>query len=100
MPVFAIAPVQQGVVDWAQARTLPPLSLTKVQLKILKFIHWYQQMWGATPIYREIGAACGLGSDSAVAYQVRRMRELGALRKPSRLHRAILLNVIPVPRPA
>jgi SOS-response transcriptional repressor LexA len=96
MPVFTIAPVQQGVADWARARSLPSLPLTQVQLKILKFIYWYQRMWGATPIYREIGAACGLGSESAVAYQVRRLRELGAVRKPSRLHRAILLDVIPV----
>lgn len=98
MPDFTVAPVLQGVADWAQARPLPTLPLTPIQLKILTFVHRYQQMWGATPIYREIARACGLGSDSAVAYQIRRLRELGAVRKPARLHRAVLLNVIPVSR--
>jgi SOS-response transcriptional repressor LexA len=100
MPHFTIAPIRDGGADWNRARPVPRPALTQVQLKILAFIHWYQQMWAATPIYREIARACGLGSDSAVAYQVRRLVQLGVVRKPARLHRAVLLNLIPVPRPA
>jgi SOS-response transcriptional repressor LexA len=94
MSMFMIAPVKEGSADWARPRLLPPLK--PIQIKILSFVHRYQQMWGTTPLYREIGHACGLQSDSAVAYQVRRLQLLGAVRKPPRLHRAMHLTVIPV----
>lgn len=100
MPRFAVAPVQQGTANWAAARTVVPPPLTPVQVAIIKFVHWYQQMWGATPLYREIGQACGLASDSAVAYQIRRLVTLGLVRKPARLHRAMHLTVVPVPQAA
>jgi hypothetical protein len=98
MPGFTIAPMRQGIADWDQARPVPLPPLTPVQLKVIVYVHRYQQLWGATPLYREIGQACGLRSDSAVAYQVGRLVQLGAARKPARLHRVILLNLIPVIR--
>lgn len=96
MPEFAIAPVLQGGADWAGARPVPTLPLTPTQIKILTFVHKYQQMWGASPLYREIARACDLASATSVAYQIRRLAELGAIRKPARLHRAIRLTVVPV----
>lgn len=95
MNYFAIAPVQAGIADWAQARTMLPPQLTPVQIRIIAFIHHYQQMWGESPLYREIGRNCGLRSESAVAYQIRRLVELGMLLKPARLVRAIRLAIVP-----
>jgi SOS-response transcriptional repressor LexA len=74
-------------------------ALTPIQIKILSFIQKYQQLWGATPRYGEIALDCGLGSDSAVGYQIRRLAKLGIVHKPARLHRAIRLIVIPVAGP-
>lgn len=96
MPEFTIAPVLQGSAVWATARPVPTLPLTGIQIKILAFVHKYQQMWGATPLYREIARACDLASPTSVAYQIRRLVELGAILKPARLHRAIRLTVVPV----
>jgi repressor LexA len=93
---FALAPVQDGGADWARAATVVPPRLTPTQAEILAFVHRYQRMWGATPMYREIGKACGLRSDSSVAYQIQRLVQLGMLRKPPRLHRAVVLAVVPV----
>lgn len=95
MQFFAVAPVQQGIADWAAAQWAP--MLTPIQIDIIAFIHGYQRMWGQTPLYREIAQACRLGGDSAVAYQVHRMRKLGVLGKPYRLVRAMRLNVVLVP---
>lgn len=93
---FALALVRDGGADWAEAATVAPPRLSPVQAKILKFVHHYQQLWGSTPLYCEIGKACGLRSDSAVGYQIQCLVRLGVLRKPPRLHRAVILKVVPV----
>lgn len=95
---FAIAPVCAGTADWAQSRLVLPPALTPIQIRIITFIHRYQQMWGQSPLYREIGRDCGLRSESAVAYQIRRLVQLGMMRKPARLVRALYLTVIPASR--
>jgi SOS-response transcriptional repressor LexA len=94
---FAIAPVHLGAVDWVSSQPVVLPQLTPVQIRIVAFIHRYQQMWGASPLYREIGQGCGLGSESAVAYQIARLVAAGVLRKPARLHRALRLTMVPVP---
>lgn len=96
MSRYTIAPVRFGTVEWAAARPLDMPSLTRVQTEIVKFIHRYQSRWGSTPLYSEIGRACRLASDSAVAYQIARLVGLGVLHKPPRRHRAIVLKIVPV----
>jgi LexA DNA binding domain len=83
--------------DWGCAQPVPaPVPLSATQLRMLSFIRRYQHMWGDTPLYREIGEACGLRSDSAVQYQIQRLTALGLVRKPPRLMRAICVNAVPV----
>ena len=93
---FAIAPVHLGAADWVSSQPVALPQLTPVQIRIVSFIHRYQQMWGASPLYREIGEGCGLGSESAVGYQIARLVAAGVLRKPARLHRALRLTMVPV----
>lgn len=93
---FAIAPVDAAGAVWDQSRSVDRNGLTPVQIRIITFIHEYQQMWGRSPLYREIGRGCGLRSESAVGYQISRLVTLGVLRKPARLVRAMHLTIIPV----
>lgn len=93
---FAIAPVDAAGAVWDQSRPVDRNALTPVQVRIITFIHEYQEMWGQSPLYREIGRACGLNSQSAVCYQIGRLVALGVLRKPARLVRAMHLTMIPV----
>jgi SOS-response transcriptional repressor LexA len=93
---YTIAAVTPHGADWEQARSVQPVVLTPVQQRICAFVRSYQQMWGDTPLYREIAQACGLSSDSSVQYQIRRLVKLGLMYKPPRLMRAILLHAVPV----
>jgi len=93
---FTIAAVTPQGADWERARTVQPVALSPVQQRIYDFVRDYQQMWGDTPLYREIAQACGLSCDSAVAYQIGRLVRLGMIRKPPRLVRAIRLSAVPV----
>lgn len=93
---FAIAPVDAAGAAWDQSQPVDRDMLTPVQIRIITFIHEYQEMWGESPLYREIGRACGLRSDSAVCYQIGRLVAQGVLRKPARLVRAMYLTIVPV----
>jgi hypothetical protein len=93
---FAIAPVDAAGAVWDKSQPVDRNMLTPVQIRIILFIRDYQDLWGESPLYREIGRACGLRSDSAVGYQIGRLVVLGVLRKPARLVRAMHLMVVPV----
>lgn len=93
---YTITAVTPQGADWGRARPVRQIQLTAVQRRIYDFIHGYQQMWDSSPLYREIAQACGLRSDSAVGYQIARLVELGVMRKPPRLVRAIRLTAVPV----
>jgi len=93
---FAIAPVGAAGAVWDKSRPVDRTALTPVQIRIVTFVHEYQEMWGESPLYREIARACGLRSESAVCYQIGRLVALGVIRKPARLVRAMHLTVIPV----
>jgi SOS-response transcriptional repressor LexA len=93
---YTIAAVTPHGADWERGRTLQPVALTPVQQRICDFVRSYQQMWGDTPLYREIAQACGLSSDSSVRYQIRRLVKLGLMHKPPRRVRAILVHAVPV----
>lgn len=96
MHSYAIAAVTASGAHWDRARTLRPVSLTPMQCRIYDFIRSYQQMWGDTPLYREIAHAAGLKTTSAVQHQIHRLAQLGVVRKPPRLRRAISLCAVPV----
>lgn len=96
MHSYAIAAVTADGADWGSARALRSVALTPVQRRIYDFIRDYQQLWGASPLYREIAHGCGLRSDSAVQYQISRLVRLGLMRKPPRLVRVIVLTAVPL----
>jgi SOS-response transcriptional repressor LexA len=75
---------------------LAPIALTPVQQRICAYVREYQQLWGDTPVYREIALACGLTGPSAVEYQIRKLVKIGLMYKPPRLKRAIRINAVPV----
>lgn len=91
---YILAPVSHeiGQAQWEHAQALWPIPLTDRQRRIYDFIAYYQRLWGETPLYREIAAACGLRNTSTVQYQIGQLQQLGLLRKPPRLRRAILLT--------
>ncbi len=93
---YAIAAVTAQGADWGSARTLQPVPLSPLQRRIYDFIRSYQQLWGDTPLYREIAHECGLKSESTVQYHIRRLVRLGLVRKPPKLVRAIRLSAVPV----
>lgn len=98
MSQYLLAPIRAGdhpCAAWEAATPSAPVTLSARQRTILAFIEDYQQMWGETPLYREIGAATLL-SVTAVQYQIARLVELGWLRKPPKLVRAIRLTAVPV----
>lgn len=96
MHKYAIATVCRDGADWTSARPLEPVALTAVQCRIYEYVRSYQTMWGDTPLYREIADACGLKTESSVQYQIRRLVQLGLMRKPPRLVRAIRISAVPV----
>ncbi|MFJ8314032.1 MULTISPECIES: hypothetical protein [unclassified Streptomyces] len=52
-------------------------ALTDRQVRILRSAREWVAEHGVAPSLRELGAAAGLSSSSSIAYQVRRMREIG-----------------------
>lgn len=57
------------------------VKLTKKQMLIIDFINDYTMTRGVSPTYREIMAALGLSSVSAVAEHIDNLVKKGALRK-------------------
>jgi SOS-response transcriptional repressor LexA len=95
--MFMLAPVKwPGGPDWEQSQPVGPVQLTDIQRRIYDYVRWYQMMWGASPLYREIAEACGLKGDSAVQYQIQKLVKLGLMYKPPGLVRAIRLTGVPV----
>lgn len=96
MSELLLAPIGTAGAAWDQAAPVPAVTLTAVQMRILRFISHYQQLWGEIPTYREIAEAAGLARVSSVGYQIHRMQALGVLRKPAKFPRAIQIQAVPV----
>lgn len=64
--------------------------LTKTQRRVLEAVRAYATEYGHSPSLRDIGDRTGL-VPSAVLYQVRRLHEMGWIRKHPRRPRALVV---------
>ncbi len=64
--------------------------LTATQVRVLSFIRSHWSVNGFAPTLREIGDGCDL-SLSSVAHQVRRLQEIGWIRKVPGVARALVV---------
>jgi SOS-response transcriptional repressor LexA len=94
MPLV-LAPIDAAGADWIRAvPVVDAVTLTRLQMRILVFIHGRQRHRGITPTYREIGAALDRNW-STVAYQIDKMTRLGVISRQPRQPRAITINSVP-----
>lgn len=96
MEQLAIAPVTPHGADWGHSRTIEQISLTSMQMRVLECVRRRQDVWGETPLYREIAAECGMVSPSTVSHHIRSLARLGLIRKPAGRVRAIIVRAVPV----
>lgn len=74
-------------------------TLSERQRRILDFLNKYVQKHGYPPSIREIGAATGISSTSAVSYNLRHLEEMGYISRDREISRGLKL-VAPPPQPA
>ncbi|WP_405598231.1 MULTISPECIES: hypothetical protein [unclassified Streptomyces] len=53
------------------------MTLTDRQMRIIRSAREWTAEYGEAPSVRELAAAVGVSSSSSIAYQLRRLRELG-----------------------
>jgi SOS-response transcriptional repressor LexA len=68
------------------------MILTARRRQILMFVADHTRRFGECPSFKEIGLAVGLASTSAVAEQIRRMRDAGLLDSEPLLNRTVRLD--------
>lgn len=67
-------------------------AMGEKQRRMLAFIQAYTKAYGWPPTLREIGAAVGMASTSAVNYRLRQMEEAGLLSRWPNASRAVRLT--------
>ncbi|MEU0398365.1 hypothetical protein ABZ208_37615 [Streptomyces sp. NPDC006208] len=66
--------------------------MTETQRRVLACVREWIAENGEGPTVREIGRGVGLSSPSSVAYQLRRLQQLGAISRDGRGWRSIRLR--------
>ena len=69
-------------------------ELTERQAQILAFVREYHGEHGYPPTRREIAAAVGLATPSAVQYHITRLAALGHLRRDFGVSRGLVLTEV------